>query len=198
MRAESAALTRTASRLPENLHRKRQLTERPMNHRCLFFSLQHPMSRPTDIMQSSSCNPLINLMPLRACEWGMELACSYSHSFQGPPESTTQKGTFMNRAIVLKVAAVAVVAGLAGCQDLKPLQADVDSLKQQVAKLSSDTAAAKSSADQANSTASAANQAASSAQSTANQALAAAQASQSAVDATNEKIDRMFKRSISK
>jgi hypothetical protein len=28
--------------------------------------------------------------------------------------------------------------------------------------------------------------------------LAAAQASQSAVDATNEKIDRMFKRSISK
>jgi murein lipoprotein len=121
-----------------------------------------------------------------------------SHSFQGPPESTTQKGKFMNRAIVLKVAAVAVVAGLAGCQDLKPLQADVADLKSQVAKLQSDVAAAKSSADQANSTAQAANQAASSAQSTANQALAAAQASQSAVDATNEKIDRMFKRSISK
>jgi outer membrane murein-binding lipoprotein Lpp len=121
-----------------------------------------------------------------------------SHSFQGPPESTTQKGTFMKCAIVLKVAAVAVVAGLAGCQDLKPLQADVADLKSQVAKLQSDVAAAKSSADQASSTASAANQAASSAQSTANQALAAAQASQSAVDATNEKIDRMFKRSISK
>jgi outer membrane murein-binding lipoprotein Lpp len=117
---------------------------------------------------------------------------------QGPLESTTQKGKFMNRAIVLKVAAVAVVAGLAGCQDMKPLQADVAELKSQVAKLQSDVSAAKSSADQANSTAQSANQAASSAQSTANQALAAAQASQSAVDATNEKIDRMFKRSISK
>ena len=31
----------------------------------------------------------------------------------------------MKCAIVLKVAAVAVVAGLAGCQDMKPLQADV-------------------------------------------------------------------------
>ena len=72
----------------------------------------------------------------------------------------------MKCAIVLKVAAVAVVAGLAGCQDLKPLQADVENLKSQVAKLQSDVAAAKSSADQANSTASAANQAASSAQST--------------------------------
>jgi outer membrane murein-binding lipoprotein Lpp len=156
------------------------------------------MSQPADIDDVCSCNPLVNLMPLRACEWGMELACYISHSFQGPPESTTQKGTFMKCAIVLKVAAVAVVAGLAGCQDLKPLQADVADLKSQVAKLQSDVAAAKSSADQANSTASAANQAASSAQSTANQALAAAQASQSAVDATNEKIDRMFKRSISK
>src|ERR1700751_1087542 len=121
----------------------------------------------------------------------------HSHSFKGRPESTTQKGTFMKYAIVLKVAAVAVVAGLAGCQDLKPLQADVADLKSQVAKLQSDVASAKSSADQANSTAQAANQAASSAQSTANQALAAAQASQSAVDATNEQIDRMFKRSIS-
>jgi murein lipoprotein len=145
-----------------------------------------------------SCNPLVNLVPLRACEWGHGTCVLHSHSFQGPPESTTQKGTFLKSAIVMKVAALAVVAGLAGCQDLKPLQADVADLKSQVAKLQSDVAAAKSSADQANSTAQAANQAASSAQSTANQALAAAQASQSAVDATNEKIDRMFKRSISK
>src|ERR1700733_9325038 len=146
----------------------------------------------------SSCNPLVNLVPLRACEWGHGTCVLHLHSFQGPPESTTQKGTFMKSAIVMKVAALAVVAGLAGCQDLKPLQADVADLKSQVAKLQSDVAAAKSSADQANSTAQAANQSASSAQSTANQALAAAQASQSAVDATNEKIDRMFKRSISK
>src|ERR1700736_3098984 len=97
----------------------------------------------------------------------------HSHSFQGPPESTTQKGTFMKCAIVLKLAAVAVVAGLAGCQDLKPLQADVADLKSQVAKLQSDGQGARASADQANYTVWLANQAASSAQSTANQALAA-------------------------
>ena len=51
---------------------------------------------------------------------------------------------------------------------------------------------------QANSAAASAGQAASGAQSTANQALAAAHASQSCCDATNEKIDRMFKRSVSK
>lgn len=59
-------------------------------------------------------------------------------------------------------------------------------------------AQAKAGADQASAAAAAANQAASSAQSTANQALAAAQAAQSAVDSTNEKIDDMFKKSISK
>src|SRR5579864_869965 len=94
----------------------------------------------------------------------------HSHSFQGPPESTTQKGTFMNRAIVLKVAAVAVAAGLAGCQDLKPLQAEVADLKSQVSKLQSDQQAARQAADQANSAAQSASQAASGAQSTANQA----------------------------
>jgi methyl-accepting chemotaxis protein len=119
--------------------------------------------------------------------------------FQGLPHSTTQKGTFvMKSAIVMKVAALAVVVGLAGCQDLKPLQSDIADLKSQVSKLQSDVQAAKSSADQASSSAQAASQAASGAQSTANQALAAAQAAQSAVDATNEKLDRMFKRSVSK
>ncbi len=53
----------------------------------------------------------------------------------------------MKSAIVLKGGCRAVVAGLAGCQDLKPLQADVADLKSQVAKLQSDVAAAKSSAD---------------------------------------------------
>jgi len=115
------------------------------------------------------------------------------------PEPTTQKGTCMKSAIVVKVAAVAVVvAGLAGCQDLKPLQADIADLKSQVSKLQSDLSAAKSSADSASSAAQSASQAASGAQSTANQALAAAQASQSCCDATNEKIDRMFRRSVSK
>ena len=82
---------------------------------------------------------------------------------------TTQKGIFnMKSAMIVKAAVVAAVVALAGCTDLKPLQAQ------------------------------AANTAAAGAQSTANQALAAAQAAQAAVDATNEKIDRMFKRSISK
>ena len=61
-----------------------------------------------------------------------------------------------------------------------------------------DLAAAKSSADAANAAAQSASSTASGAQSAANQALAAAQASQSCCDATNEKIDRMFRRSISK
>ena len=87
---------------------------------------------------------------------------------------------------------------LAGCQDLKPLQADIDNLKQQVSRLNADLAAAKSSADAANAAAQSASSTASGAQSAANQALAAAQASQSCCDATNEKIDRMFRRSISK
>ena len=109
------------------------------------------------------------------------------------------KGTFMKCASVVKVAAaVAAVAGVVGCTDLKPIQAQIDDLKAQVAKTSSDVAGAKSSADAANSAAQSAGQAASGAQSTANQALAAAHASQSCCDATNEKIDRMFKRSVSK
>jgi hypothetical protein len=114
-------------------------------------------------------------------------------------ESTTQKGTIMKCSSVVKAAAaVAVVVGMVGCTDLKPIQAQIDDLKAQVAKNASDTAGAKSSADAANSAAQSAGQAASGAQSTANQALAAAHASQSCCDATNEKIDRMFKRSVSK
>jgi hypothetical protein len=125
---------------------------------------------------------------------------SDSHLFGvlGTFQSITHKGTCMKSAIVLKVAAVAVVIGLVGCTDLKPLQAEVADLKSQVGKLQSDVASAKQSADQANSAAQSASQAASGAQSTANQALAASQASQSCCDATNEKIDRMFRRSVSK
>ena len=111
----------------------------------------------------------------------------------------------MNKAIVVKLAAAAAIIGLAGCSDLKPLQTEVDSLKSQVGTLQSDLAAHKvadqataATASKAAADAAAASSAASSAQSTANQALAAAQAAQSGVDATNEKIDRMFKKSVSK
>jgi outer membrane murein-binding lipoprotein Lpp len=54
------------------------------------------------------------------------------------------------KSALIKVAAVAAFTVLAGCQDLKPLQADVDNLKQQVSRLTADLAAAKSSADAAN------------------------------------------------
>jgi len=111
----------------------------------------------------------------------------------------------MNKTIVVKLAAAAAVVALAGCTDLKPIQAQLDSLKQQVGQLQQDVTAAKTSADNAAQAASAAQsaanqaaQAASAAQSTANQALSAAQAAQSSVDATNEKINRMFRRSVSK
>jgi murein lipoprotein len=128
----------------------------------------------------------------------LKLACRARIGYLDIPESTTQKGTCMKFASVVTIAAAAAVVGLAGCTDLKPLQAQVDDLKAQVAKVSADTSSAKSAADQANAAASSASQSAAGAQSTANQALAAAHASQSCCDATNEKIDRMFKRSVSK
>jgi murein lipoprotein len=102
----------------------------------------------------------------------------------------------------IKFATVAALAALAGCTDLKPLQAQVDDLKTQVGKLNSDLAANKAGDDTghkaAADAAAKAAAAAAAAQNTANQALAAAQAAQAGVDATNEKIDRMFKRSVSK
>lgn len=111
----------------------------------------------------------------------------------------------MNKAIIVKLAAAAAVVALAGCTDLKPLQAEIDSLKSQAGTLQSDLAAHKAAdkgtenaANKALADAAAASSAAANAQSTANQALAAAQAAQAGVDATNEKIDRMFKKSVSK
>jgi outer membrane murein-binding lipoprotein Lpp len=41
----------------------------------------------------------------------------------------------MKTPIVVKMAAVIAVAGLAGCTDLKPMQAQIDNLKTQVQAL---------------------------------------------------------------
>jgi peptidoglycan hydrolase CwlO-like protein len=101
------------------------------------------------------------------------------------------------KSVGIKIAALVAVAALVGCTDLKPLQAQVDDLKSQVGRLSSDLAAHKADRTDANAAAAAAS-AAAAAQSTANQALAAAQAAQAGVNDTNEKIDRMFQRSVSK
>jgi outer membrane murein-binding lipoprotein Lpp len=122
-----------------------------------------------------------------------------------------QKGLLTMKSTMIKIAAVAGFIALAGCTDLKPLQADIDSLKSQVGSLSSDVTALKndkadksavtaasSAASSASSAASAASAKADAAQSTANQALSAAQTAQAGVNDLNEKIDRMFKRSVSK
>ena len=107
----------------------------------------------------------------------------------------------MNTAV--RIAAFGLIAAMAaGCTDLKPIQTQIDDLKSQISKVNSNAAAHQASDDAkfksaADASASAA-RAAAAAQSTANQALAAAKAAQSGVDATNEKIDRMFKRSVSK
>lgn len=104
--------------------------------------------------------------------------------------------------MIVKARAMVVLALTCGaasaCTDLKPLQADIDGLKSQVTSLQTAVAGAKQSADSAGSAAQSASQAASAAQSTANQATAAAQSSQSCCDTTNEKLDRMFKRSVAK
>jgi outer membrane murein-binding lipoprotein Lpp len=101
------------------------------------------------------------------------------------------------KTIGIKIAAVAVIATLAGCTNLKPIQAQIDDLKSQVGRLSSDLAAHKADRTDANAAAAAA-QSAAAAQATANQALSAAQAAQAGVNDLNEKVDRMFQRSVSK
>jgi murein lipoprotein len=90
------------------------------------------------------------------------------------------------------------LAGATGCTDLKPLQAQVDDLKQQVAHISSDQSSLKAAVDNAAHTASSALSAAQQAQSRADAAASAAQAAQQSCDAVNDKIDRMFKKSLSK
>ena len=96
--------------------------------------------------------------------------------------------------------ALAVLTAV-GCQDTKAL----DEVRAAAQKADQSAAAAQSAADQARAAAAAADRkadaaksAADSAQSTANQALQAAQAAQAGVDASNEKIDRMFKKTVAK
>jgi hypothetical protein len=91
-----------------------------------------------------------------------------------------------------------MTSALVACTDLKPLEAEVSSLKSQVVRLQSESEAIRKSADDAASAAHSASQVAAGAQSTANQAMAGAQSSQACCDATNEKIDRMFKRALVK
>jgi outer membrane murein-binding lipoprotein Lpp len=92
-------------------------------------------------------------------------------------------------------AGVLCLASATGCTDLKPLQAHVNELTQQVARLSSDQDSLKTSVGNA---ASVAQSATEQAQNRADAAASAAQAAEQSCDAINEKIDRMFKRSPQK
>jgi hypothetical protein len=98
-------------------------------------------------------------------------------------------------------AAALVLVTAAGCQNTKAL----DEVRALATKAGQDAAAAQATANSATtsaagatSAANAAKAAADNAQSTANQALQAAKTAQAGVDATNEKMDRMFKQSVSK
>jgi hypothetical protein len=104
----------------------------------------------------------------------------------------------MNKSKIVKASIVAMTLAIAGCATQK----DLDATRAVADKAVQDAAAAKSAADAAmaaaNSGASQSRAAAAAAQSTANQALQAAQASQACCDATNEKMTRMFQKSVSK
>ena len=97
---------------------------------------------------------------------------------------------------VLKIVAVSAVVFGAGCATIT--QEQLDAVRSTAEGAARDAAAASSAASEASRVANEARQMASGAQSTANQALSAANASQACCDATNEKIDRMFQRSMSK
>jgi outer membrane murein-binding lipoprotein Lpp len=100
----------------------------------------------------------------------------------------------MTRMLTFGAVALCLASAI-GCTDLKPLQAQVDELTQQVARLSSDQRSLKASVGNATSVA---QSAAEQAQNRADAAASAAQAAQQSCDANNEKIDRMFKRSPQK
>ena len=95
---------------------------------------------------------------------------------------------------ILKVGVAAAVIALgAGCTDLKPLQAEVDSLKSQVSKLSGDLDGVKTAADGASRAAAAAQQAATRAE-LANQVPRIAGRA-SVLRREQRKVNRMFEKS---
>jgi len=110
----------------------------------------------------------------------------------------------MNKNVVNALrgsAAALVLLAAAGCQSNKALdevRAIAQGADQKATAAQNSANAAATSASSAQNTANAAKSAADAAQSTANQALQAAQAAQTSADASNEKVDRMFKKSVSK
>jgi len=90
-----------------------------------------------------------------------------------------------------KVFMFAFLAIVAGCTDLKPMEAQMADLQEQVNKLQADLAKSSSTANAANKVTAASASAASGA---ANKALSIAESNTAAIEALNAKIDQMFKR----
>jgi outer membrane murein-binding lipoprotein Lpp len=82
---------------------------------------------------------------------------------------------------------VALLAGLAGCTDLAPIQARLDDLQSRIERLEAQSAKAASAT-------AAAQGASAKAEQTASQAMHAADVNANAIAALEDKIDRMFKR----
>ena len=104
----------------------------------------------------------------------------------------------MKLRVALLGAAGTAVLLLSGCTDLTPIQNQVKDLGSQVSRLSSEQASMRATLENTNRSAHNAETAANSAAAKADQALALGQKNQASIDATNEKIDRMFRRHLSK
>ena len=104
----------------------------------------------------------------------------------------------MNNKHAFVAALLASTLATSACTDLKPLEGQVAELRSSIESLKSENASMKQAIDAAAQSASQASQAAQSAASEASRAGAAAQASQQCCDANTERMDRMFRRSVSK
>jgi methyl-accepting chemotaxis protein len=121
-----------------------------------------------------------------------------------PSANHNNLGTIMNTILANTFRAGAISLALltaVGCQSTKALD-EVRTLAEKAERDAANAQAtansATTSANSANNAAAAAKTAADNAQATANQALQAARSAQAGVDATNEKMDRMFKKTVSK
>jgi murein lipoprotein len=99
---------------------------------------------------------------------------------------------------ILMVGAAALCVFAAGCTDLKPIQSQIDDLKSQVSKLSTSQDGVKAAADSAARAAQDAKTAAQQAASKADAAMSLGQDNKQRIDGLDEKIERMFKKSVSK